>query len=238
MFLAKWTADGVPVWSKQWGTNDQQDEANSVAVDGNGDVFVTGWTNGSLDDNTNAGVADIFLTKWSSNGTKAWTEQWGTDGYDWGEGVVVDNMENIFVTGYTNGSLDGNNKTGGNDLFLTKWKSSGTKAWTRQWGSSSPDYGKSVATDDEGNIFVTGYTEGSFEGNTIAGYHDPFLTKWNADGTKAWTKQWGSSNSDYGNSVIVDNGGNIFVAGYTMDALDGNTNAGEADIFLTKWLAE
>ncbi|HQN74235.1 MAG TPA: SBBP repeat-containing protein, partial [bacterium] len=142
---------------------------------------------------------------------------------------------NIFVTGYTYGSLDGNTSAGNYDIFLTKWNSDGAKEWTKQWGTSSGDYAQSVAVNSSGNIFVTGYTAGSLDGNTNAGGGDIFLTKWNSDGTKQWTKQWGTSSDESGRSVAVDSSGNIFVTGSTQGSLDGNTSAGGTDIFLTKW---
>ncbi|HOW52564.1 MAG TPA: SBBP repeat-containing protein [bacterium] len=223
--------------TEQWGT-DSDDYGNSVAVDGTGNIFVTGYTNAPLDDNTAAGARDIFLTKWGADGIKAWTKQWGSAGWDTGSGVAVDGAGNIFVAGDTEGALDDNTNAGTYDIFLTKWNANGTKAWTKQWGSESVEFGKAVAVDGAGNIFVTGWTSGALDGNTLVGEIDIFLTKWNADGTKAWTKQWGTSASDHGYAVAVDGAGNIFVTGSTSGALDGNTLIGGTDIFLTKWNAD
>ena len=149
--------------------------------------------------------------------------------------MAVDSTGNIFVAGSTDGRLDGNTNAGSWDIFLTKWNSDGTKAWTRQWGTSSRDYGNSVVIDNSGNIFVVGATGGHLDGNISAGDMDIFVTKWNLDGTKAWSKQWGTDGSDYGNSVAIDDSGNMFITGYSSGDFDGNTNAGFTDIFLTKW---
>ena len=234
LFLTKWNADGTKAWTKQWGTS-EYDFGYSVAVDSNNNILVAGHTEGSLDGNTNAGSVDIFLTKWNADGTKAWTKQWGTSEQDFGFSVAVDSNNNIFVTGWTEGSLDGNESAGEDDIFLTKWNADGTKAWTKQWGTSEDDKGSSVAVDSNGNIFVTGKTEESLEGNTCAGSMDIFLTKWNADGTKAWTKQWGTSEYDQGSSVVLDSSDKMFVTGSTHGFFDSNTNAGKSDIFLTKF---
>ncbi|MBN2722679.1 MAG: SBBP repeat-containing protein [Deltaproteobacteria bacterium] len=72
----------------QWGTVDDE-YGHSVAVDGSGNIYVTGYTNGELDSNTSVGSYDIFLTKYSADGTKQWTQQWGTSGDDAGRGVAV-----------------------------------------------------------------------------------------------------------------------------------------------------
>ncbi len=247
IFLTKWNADGTKIWTKQWGTT-TQDQGQALAVDGNGNIFVTGHTVGELDGNTNGGntcgssnpyCTDVFLTKWNSNGTKAWTKQWGSSKEEDGRGVAVNSNGDIFVTGRTTGDIDGNTNAGTTeDIYLTKWNADGTKAWTKQWGTDQSDWGFSLALDSSGNIYVTGYTHGNLDGNTSAGSDDIFLTKWNADGTKAWTKQWGTSGGELGEFVTLDSSGNIYVTGTTSDNLDGNTTAGAWDVFLTKWNAD
>ena len=63
----------------------------------------------------------------NSSGTKQWTKQLGTSSYDYGRGVTTDSSDNIYVTGYTSGDLDGNTNSGSYDIFLVKYDSSGTK---------------------------------------------------------------------------------------------------------------
>ena len=97
---------------------------------------MTGTTEGGLDGNANSGgiryylrasCKDIFLVKYNSSGTKQWTKQFGTSSMDDGTGVTTDSSGNIYVTGYTKGDLDGNTKSGDDDIFLVKYDSSGTK---------------------------------------------------------------------------------------------------------------
>ena len=110
---------------------------------------------------------------------------WGaTSGNDQGEGVTVDSKNNIYVSGYTGGGLDGNTNSGSLDIFLVKYNSSGTKQWTQQLGSTSSDVGFRVSVDSSDNIYVTGYTEGGLDGNTNAGGMDIFLVKYNSSGVK------------------------------------------------------
>ena len=92
-------------------------------------------------------------------------------------------------TGETMGSLDGNTLIGGVDAFLTKYNSSGTKQWTKQFGTTSTDRGVAVATDNSGSVYVTGETSGGMDGNTHSGNSscggtcpDMFLIKFNSDG--------------------------------------------------------
>ena len=122
----------------------------------------------------------------SSDNSTTWsgTQQLGTSSGEVGYGVTVDSSGNIYVTGYTTGGLDGNTNSGGRDLFLVKYNSSGVKQWTQQLGTSSGDSGRGVMVDSSNNIYVTGYTEGGLDGNTSSGERDLFLVKYNSSGVK------------------------------------------------------
>ena len=88
---------------------------------------MTGYTDGDLDGNTNSGNHDIILVKYNSSGTKQWTKQLGSSSYDEGYSVTTDSSDNIYVTGYTDGGLDGNTSSGNSDIIIVKYDSSGTK---------------------------------------------------------------------------------------------------------------
>ena len=226
--------EGTTVWSRIWGSSDT-DIGFGVCVDRDKNVYVAGWTFGTFDGQANNGSRDLCLTKYNSNGTKQWTRIWGSSDTDLGYGVSVDSVGNIYVAGHTSGSFDGQSNNGGWDLCLTKYNSSGTKQWTRIWGSSSPDFGRSVSVDSADNIYVAGYTEGSFDGQSHIGGYDLCLTKYNRSGTKQWTRIWGSSASEVGSGVSVDSADNIYVAGDTSGSFDGQSNNGVRDLCLTKY---
>ena len=234
IFLTKYDTDGTKLWVEQLGSI-SDDRSVGMSVDGSGNAYVTGWTHGSLDGNPNAGNYDMFLTKYDTDGTKLWTEQLGSAGYDSGTDVSVDDSGNVYVTGWTNGSLAGNTSAGGIDLLLAKYDKNGSKLWTKQLGSTSDDKGCGVSVDDSGNAYITGYTYGSLDGNTNAGYADMFLAKFDTDGNKLWIEQLGTDSYDNGNDISVDDSGNAYVTGITYGSLDSNTNAGSADLFLTKY---
>ena len=93
------TIDNYPWFlTRQLGTT-ADDIAYGVAVDGNGNVYVTGTTYGGLDGNTNAGGGDPFLIRYASNGNKIWTRQPGTATGENAKGVAVDRNGNVYVTG-------------------------------------------------------------------------------------------------------------------------------------------
>ena len=233
-FVIKFNSSGTKQWTKKLGTW-QNDLANGVATDSSGNFYVTGFTYQHLDGNTSAGNADLFVVKYNSSGKKQWTKQLGTSKHDRARGVATDSSGNVYVTGDTYGGLDGNTNAGSNDLFVVKYNSSGTKQWTKQMGTSSTDSANGVAADSSGNVYVAGGTYGGLDGNTNAGNSDLFVVKYNSSGTKQWTKQMGSSSSDYDYGVVTDSSRNVYVSGDTYGGLDNNTNAGYNDLFGVKY---
>ena len=234
IFLVKYDTNGTKLWTKQFGTS-ADDAGLGVTTDATGNIYVTGWTMGNLDGNTNQGAYDIFLAKYDANGAKQWTKQFGTGAIDESVGVAADASGSIYITGYTYGDLDGNTNQGGKDLFLTKYNTNGAKQWTKQFGTNVDDESHGVAVDASGSIYITGYTYGDLDGNTNQGGEDIFLTKFNPTGSKQWTKQFGTNVDDAGLGIVINAAGNIYVTGLTSGDLDGNTNQGGQDIFLVKY---
>ena len=115
---------------------------------------------------------------------------------------------------------------GGEDAFLTKYSSDGTLVWTKLIGGAGGDLSYDVATASDGSIYITGYSGSDFDGEVNAGSSDAFLTKYSSDGTKVWTNLIGTTNSEYGYGVATASDGSIFIAGFTLGDLDGETNAG------------
>ncbi len=104
--------------------------------------------------------------------------------------------------------------------------------WTRQFGSRHDDWATSMALDQRGNILVSGYTKGSLPGQAHYGRRDAFVRKYDSEGNELWTRQFGSSESDFATSIAVDESGNVLVAGSTEGSLPGQTNAGLSDAFV------
>lgn len=233
VILVKWDTDGNWAWTRVWGTQNY-DTGHGVAVNSAGEVFVAGRTGGAMGLGSNAGGDDVFLSKFNTDGTLLWTKQLGSTAWDYGASVSVDGAGNIYVAGYTNGNLDGNGSRGGQDVFLARWNPDGTLAWVRQWGTTTMDQAESVTVTTYGDVFVTGWTYGSMDGNRARGGMDVFLTRWNADGVLAWTRQWGSPAEERAWGVAANSAADFVVAGYTSGSLDGSTNPSDRrDLFLT-----
>jgi uncharacterized protein (UPF0548 family) len=230
----------APPWvgTKQLGVAGLTTYGNSVATDASGNVYVAGFTDGSLDGNTLAGKNDFFVTKFNSSGVKQYTKQMGVTGkMTSANSVTTDASGNVYVAGSTYGGLDGNVSTGNSDFFVTKYNSSGVKQYTKQMGvTKASTFGGSVTADASGNVYVAGLTRGGLDGNTLTGVEDFFVTKFNSSGVKQYTKQMDvPEKNTYGYFVTTDANGNVYVTGFTSVGLDGNTLTGTSDFFITKY---
>jgi flagellin len=136
----------------------------------------------------------------------------------------------VFVVGYTSGDYDGITNAGLTDAYLTKYSSNGTKLWSRLIGSTGNEEAGGVTVSSDGLITVTGRTTGNLDGNVKSGPADIFITQFNQDGQKLWTKLiGGSTGQDVGNSITTDVNGSILLAGQTQSSFDGQTIAAAED---------
>ena len=225
------------VGTKQLGAAGASTRAQAAAVDHNGNVYVVGYVDGALDGNTRSGDTDLFLTKYSSSGARLFTRQLGVSGADTqAQGVTVDSSNNVYVVGYTGGSLAGESRSGANDAFLIKYNSSGASQYTKLLGVSGADtQAKAVAVDRSGNVFVVGYTTGALGISAPVGRRDVFVAKYTSSGTRLGISQFGGSGGLVeGNSVALDSSGNAYVVGPTDVGVGGNSQTGSYDLFLVK----
>ena len=234
VLLVKYDSDGNGQWYRVFGAYGDGG-AHAVAADNTGNVYVAGYTYGSVDGNPGAGGQDAFVIKVDGGGNVLWARQLGTPATDYATGVSVDFGGNVYVAGTTFDGLDGNAGAGGGDLFVAKFDGSGNKLWTRQLGSPVRDSAAGVCTDRNGNVIVTGYTDGSLDGNASAGSIDLFVVKYDTGGNKLWSRQMGTPSWDYANAVAADGAGNIYVGGQSWGGLDGNTYGGSWDLTLVKF---
>jgi hypothetical protein len=241
IFLSRFDSSGTFLWARTWG-GISDDYGEGVAVDGSGNVYVTGSFQDtsvdfdpdptSVDPHSSHGYSDIFLSRFDSSGTFAWARTWGWSSSDVGYGVAVDGSGNLYVTGSFSGTFvdfnpdpladDFHSSNGGDDIFLSEFDSSGTYVWARTWGGSSDDYGEGVAVDGSGNVCVTGYfgdivdfnpDPTSDDPHSSNGGYDIFLSKFDFSGTFVWARTWGGSSDDSGSGVAADGSGNAYVIG-------------------------
>lgn len=194
-FLGKFGSDGSTIWIRQIPLTN----LSAVRVDLSGNVYVTG------------GGDDAFVRKYDQNGNVKWTRTFGSTASDFGNGLAVDPVGNIYVAGKTEGALPGQTLFGFSDAFIRKCDPNGNEVWTRQFhlGPTSTfanDSALAIALDSSGNAFVVGYTD-----RTAGNAQDAFIQKFDTNGNAAWNREWGVTESENATGVDVDGSGNAYV---------------------------
>jgi deoxycytidylate deaminase len=250
IFVAKFAADGAHLWSKRFGDASAQSAA-AVAADASGNVIVTGGFDGTVDFGgdvlTDAGMGDIFVAKFGSDGAHLWSKRFGDGYWQFARGVAADGSGNVILTGYfhTTVDFDGGALTsaGGWDIFVAELGADGAHLWSKRFGDADDQYACAVAADASGNVIATGYFWGTvdFGGGalTSAGTYDVFVAKFAADGAHLWSKRFGDGSEQNGYAVAADASGNVIVTGHFQGTADFGggalTSAGGWDIFVAKF---
>jgi hypothetical protein len=229
--------------------------ASGIALDGLGNVFVTGGTfsadyptsAGAYDTSFNGGP-DVFVTRLNTDLTATdFTSTFvGGSSSDLSNAIALDGLGNVFVTGST-GSSNYPTSAGAydtthnafNDVFVTRLNTDLTAtnfASTFVGGGSSEEFASGIALD-VGNVFVTGRTfsadyptsAGAYD-TSYNGFADVFVTRLNTDltATNFASTFVGGSSHDLSNAIALDGLGNVFVTGGTFSA-DYPTSAGAYD---------
>jgi len=234
-FITKFNPDGSKSWTKLIGGSGQ-DYGWSSSITNDQSIYIVGDTDSNLDGQANRGEADAFITKFNPDGSKLWTKLIGGASTDGAHSVSTASDGSIYIVGYTFSNLEGQKNGGGSDAFLAKFNSNGSMAWLKLNGGPAEEYGWSVSTAYDGSIYMVGTTDGNIDGQTSNGESDAFITKFNSDGSKAWTKLIGGTSGDYGLSSSTTSDGSVYLAGYTDGNIDGQINNSENnDIFITKF---
>ncbi len=243
-FAAKFNAAGALTWNTFLGVN-VDDAGCGVAVDGSGNVYVTGSSSATWGTpvRTFSGVTDAMLTKLDSAGALTWNAFLGGSATDHGYALAVDS-NNVYVAGDSQSTWGAPVMAynGGYDSMVTKLTNTGTLTWNAFLGSSyasANDYTYGMTQDAAGNLYLTGQSGGTwgtplrpFTGGTC----DAYLVKLNSSGQRVWLTFLGGTGDDQGNAVTVDSSGNVYVAG-TSQAVWGapaEPYSGGADAFVAK----
>jgi hypothetical protein len=179
VWLARFNEQGENLWVTKFGSINYE-FAWGVATDKNSNAYVAGVTAGDLA-GPNAGFNDAFLAKYDKDGNQQWIKQFGTSGDDGlflGD-IVIDAADNVYVTGFTNSDLGGSNQ-GSYDTWVASFNTHGEQNWITQFGSSELDMPSAMTVDDNGAVFVTGFTTGSL-GESNQGATDAWIAKLDAN---------------------------------------------------------
>jgi Bacterial Ig domain/Beta-propeller repeat len=235
-FVAKYNQRGQQLWIKQFGNRSGNESVRDLEVDTNGNIFMTGITDGSFANFKNAetGSVDGFITRFDSSGNQVWLKQIGTVGSDYLNGITF-NAGGIVVAGTVATTLPGTTSLGGTDALLIKYDSNGNQVWTKQFGTSDYEQVDGLSTDSNGNLILTGFTTGAFPGFTHQGSNDGFVGKFDSNGNRLWISQFGNDGSIEPSEILADTNGNLYISGQTSGAFTGYSNNNFYDAFLIKY---
>ncbi|MFQ5976706.1 MAG: SBBP repeat-containing protein [Candidatus Heimdallarchaeota archaeon] len=224
------------VFSRLLGGSNSEAGMN-IVLDKEGDVILSGYTDSNDFPTVNAydktldGTYDAFVAKFAANGTLLWSTFFGGSDWDQSWDVLVDNQNNIIVTGFTQSSdfpmKNAFNATfrGVADVFVAKFTADGMLAWSTLFGGSDWEKGWSIYGDSQDNVIVTGSTvsddfpvKGAYSAR-YNGSRDVFIAKLDTAGVILWSTYFGGTKSDNGYSVAIDSHDYILLTGAT-DSLD------------------
>ena len=207
VFLSKFGPSGNYLWARKFGGS-SSDGSTPISVDATGNIYASGDFTGTVDFDptdgelnlTAVGTKDNFISKIDTFGNHIWTRRIGSSGSEaTGARTAVDSSGNVFYTGDFSGTVDFDpgvetstlTSAGLNDIFTSKIDSSGNFLWAKRFGSSAADRAQAIAVDIAGNVYSTGYFNGSADFDptegllnvTSAGGRDIFISKLNSAGS-------------------------------------------------------
>lgn len=215
-----YSSGGTPLWTNRYnGPGNGWDEPYGIAVDGTGNVFVIGYSQGTNSQKTYATIA------YTSAGVPLWTNRYGvaTNKNAEAHAVAVNNNGKIFVTGYAHSHTGLANDQ---DYVTVAYAHTGEALWTNRYAGTAngPDFALGAVADAQ-SVYVTGSSRGS------GGFAEYTTIKYSEVGTPLWTNRYAPMVSSPSVSAItLDSNGNVFVAGtaatlaYTSSGLPLWTN--------------
>lgn len=242
-------------WAERLGGDGAGITSSRIAVDDEGNAFVTGAFSGSAVFGSftlsSVGGTDIYLVKLNSSGEIEWARTAGGSGSDAGRGVAVDVAGNSYITGSVQGSAGFDSLavagSGGQSAFLAKYNAAGVAEWVRTGGGTGAD-ALGVALDGAGNPHITGLFAGVGAFGTLmplvaAGSSDVFIVAYDAAGVEQWAVRAGGSGFGYqaegGRTIAVDGSNDVYVAGNFLNTAQFGTfsltSAGGQDVFVAKY---
>jgi hypothetical protein len=241
---------GEAIWATSAGDSNEQ-RLNSVAMSSSGEIVITGAFAGKItlggQTLTSAGGFDIFVAKLDPTGKVVWSQSFGDQFDQSGNGVALDSSGNVFVTGDFKGTVNLGGEVlvsgGSEDIFVASLDPTGKHLWSKRFGDIAYQSGRSVAADSSGNVAVLCTVEGStsFGGGLLqsAGGADVILAKLNPGGNHLYSKIFGGSGAESASEIVIDSKNNAMITGsFSGTAGFGGgslVSAGGNDVFVARF---
>eukprot|EP01041_Mallomonas_annulata_P005482 gene5482-11029_t len=239
-FVAKFDNAGNRIWGTYCGGTLSDYGGYGLAVDGSGNVFMSGYTEsvngiataGAHQTSFAGGGFDIFLQKFNSSGVRLWGTYYGGTTGEEANQIATDAAGNVYLaggtssaTGIASASVHQGSIGGASDAFLAKFNGSGVRQWATYYGGTGSESAYAIATDAMGNVYMAGQTA-STTGIATSGVHqasigstppaaDGFVVKFNSSGVRQWGTYYGGTDWDYITGIQVDSKGYIYLSGST-----------------------
>jgi hypothetical protein len=212
--LTKYNKFGAIQWQRKLGTCSDNGRGNMLAIDASGNCHVVG----AIDD---GGTKSVIVFKYDTSGVLQWQKKLSSASEDYGYGVAVDSLSNVYVVGTTDVAATWNS------ALIVKYNSSGAVQWQRGLDAATytNEIAYGVALDSSANVYLVGIT------NSSGGFgnSDILVAKYNTSGVIQWQKRLGGAAADNGKSVAVDGSGNVYVVG------DSGGGFGGFDVVIAKY---
>lgn len=253
-YIQKLNNNGDFIWAKQLAGNSQE-FYKDLTTDPNGNIYAAGTYGGTADFNpdkkqkyniTAYGINDIFYQKLTSNGTFGWAKHLGGTGNEYCYVIHYDasNGGSLYIAGLLadEGDYDPGNGTliltpfGGYDVYLEKLDLNGNLVWVKQMGGSSSESSSGIETDPDGNVYLSGYFNGTADFNpdvnnsfymTSEGVGDIFVMKTDPSGNFIWSERLGGNGNDAAHALALDNYGHLLVGASFEETADFDPDGDE-----------
>ncbi|UTW61677.1 SBBP repeat-containing protein [bacterium SCSIO 12741] len=252
-FVLKLDISGDFLWVKTWGGSSSV-EGLALDVDGQGNVYTTGYFKGTADFDPGAGSAqltaaghdDVFVQKLDASGNFIWAKAFGGSKADRGVSISVNASGEVYTTGYFYDTADFDPGSGTSsftskgldDVYIHKMDASGNFVWVKIFGGPSNDSGLAIEVDDVGNVITTGYTFGAVDFDPGAevvsppsfGNRDAFVHKLDASGNFVWVQSFGNKDDDQGEGIAINPTGYLYSTGHFKRTVDVDMGPGIVEL--------
>jgi LPXTG-motif cell wall-anchored protein len=253
-FILKLDGNGAFLWAANLTAGSNGSQASGVGVDTSGNIFSTGYFQGTADldpgagtsNATSAGNYDIFVTKLSSTGAFQWGRTIGNAGGDYGNVLNMSSSGMPHIVGTFTGTLDfdpgagttSKTSNGGDDIYVLKLNSLGEFVWAANVGGSGNDYAPAIAVNDN-SVHLGGFFLGTADFDpsaggsstlTSAGAEDAFVLKLDSTGAYGWVKAFSGTSTELVRSLVLDSSGNVTATGNFGGSTDFDPSASTSSL--------